>query len=139
MMNCMKIAYVTVKTPFGICESFIIPEIRIIAEDGFDLTVFPIRPDLSIPDNNIELGKAKTLLFRRFNPMILIYGCIFVISKPIHCIRAMISSLIKSRNIKILLKNISIMPRAFAAAFVFKKIILNIFMHTGVLEHRLLQ
>lgn len=48
MVVLLRLAYVTVRTPWGAGESFILPEILELQRKGHKVTVFPLRPERSL-------------------------------------------------------------------------------------------
>lgn len=109
----MKIAYVTVQLPYGPQETFIIPEIREVQRLGNEVTVLPLRPGDKIFHAEAEFLRENTIDTRLFSAGVFRE---FVTECVLHPLKAagVISRIVrKSRNIKILLKNLIVVPRGF--------------------------
>lgn len=127
----MKLLYITAHTPYGRGETFILEEMRAIVKLGADLVIAP-----RSPSREVFHEKAKELLDRtiwlpllswRFFLSFLL--ALFV--KPKLC-KVLAKVLSESRSLRILLKNLAVLPKAiFLSWLVQKKGINHIYAHWG--------
>lgn len=117
----MKIAYITVKIPYGKGETFIIPEIKEILRQGHKVLILPFRPDKDIFHRDAVELKEYTYKDRLVSAKILRIFIIELLRHPRRGLYTIINMLRKSRNLKILLKNITTIPKGFYAAYIFRR------------------
>lgn len=117
----MKIAYITVKLPYGRQETFIIPEIKEVIRQGHEALVFPFRPDGEIFHREAEglrdiTHSAKMLSFKVFA------GALFeFLRRPVKGAGIILKVVLNSRSPFIALKNFAAIPKGFYAARVFRQ------------------
>ncbi len=104
----MRLVYVTVATPFGPDEAFIVPEIVEIQKRGHHVTVVPVRPQRSIPHSDaLQLTTVA-------EPMLswpIIAGAIAEVWRaPVASVRTA-RLLLASRSAGVLLKNLAVLPK----------------------------
>jgi glycosyltransferase involved in cell wall biosynthesis len=119
----MKIVYITVKTPFCLppAEAFILPEVVALLEQGIDVSIFPIMPRSIISDSFNKQFEQVSIPIPVLDLRILLYALRAITRHPSRCTKAVLRALRSSRNAKILFKNLTIVPRALAASFVFEQ------------------
>jgi len=107
----MKIAYVTVSCPWSDGESFVVEEMRMALKKGCDLTIIPLRP-LSFPKDT----SARELLpfsLKEGLFSIVVIGTLFKVFLrcPYYLFKLLLTIIRKSRNFRILLKNLAVFPK----------------------------
>ncbi len=117
----MKIAYITVKLPFGSKETFIIPEIKEIIRRGNDVLILPFRPDRDVFHGEAECLRAITHNVRLLSWKEMIGFLRELLKRPAKGFAVIAQVLRKSRNVKIALKNLLAVPKGFYAASLFRK------------------
>jgi len=127
----MKIAYITAQTPFGSSETFILEEIIAIKELGADVLVIPRNPPRGIYHNAAQQLLDCTIWLPLINWRILrefVKGMLLN-----YRLRHLLLEVIQySRTLKILAKNIAVIPKAvFIADMIRKKDIDHIHAHWG--------
>jgi glycosyltransferase involved in cell wall biosynthesis len=116
----LHIVYITVRTPFGPGESFIIPEANELLRSGIDLKIFPILPRKKIWHTSLAHFEKHNFLLRLFSIKVPLLALQCILFKPSRVIRTILCVLTASKNFRILLKNLSIIPRSLAAAHLFE-------------------
>lgn len=128
-----KIAYITAKAPYGaLGETYILPEMLAIKKAGIDLIILP-------RDKSDELfhAIAKPLLADTLSLPLLdaaIAKSLFkiVIAQPAQFLNILINIVFRSRNPRIALKNMVILPKAlYIAATLETENVLHIHAHYG--------
>lgn len=117
----MKIAYITVKLPYGRQESFIIPEIQEMIRQGEEVIILPFRPDDEIFHKDAEALRAITRRVGLCSLTVLLQTILQLFRNPFNSLRIVSVILFNSRNITIALKNISAIPKGLYAARLFKQ------------------
>ncbi|MCS7231817.1 MAG: glycosyltransferase [Elusimicrobiota bacterium] len=116
----MRIAYITAKAPYGKGETFIIDEINMLKKLKVDVVIFPRNPDLDIFHGNAKSLAQYTYWLPLINLKILL---IFLLSLINFKLWYIVYNIIKnSRDIKILIKNLGVLPKAVYLANLFKKL-----------------
>lgn len=116
----MRIAYITVRTPLGPGESFIIPEVRGLLDCGLDITIFPILPGKKIWHESLQSLEGNCHFLNLYSPKVLLLAIQCIIAKPLKSFNAVFHLLRVSSSLKILFKNLTIIPRALAAVCIFE-------------------
>ena len=127
----MKIVYITVETPFGKGETFILEEMLELKKRRIELLVIPRKPPKEVfhGDANELLENSIWLPLIDFR-MVVIFFVALLTKVALWKILGVI--LIHSRNPLIFIKNLSIIPKAiFIAGIVKKKNIEHIHAHWG--------
>ena len=128
----MKMAYITVKIPFGKGETFLIPEMLEIVRQSHELTVIPFRPDKEIYHDEARALEGMSVCTGLFTPVVLAGFCKRMLRRPILGSRIIIALLRQSRTFKIALKNLTAVPKAFYCAGLFESLsIQHIHAHWG--------
>ncbi|NJD57598.1 MAG: glycosyltransferase family 4 protein [Nitrospirae bacterium] len=117
----MKIAYVTVQLPYGPQESFIIPEIREVQRQGNDVIVLPLRPGEKIFHAEAEFLRKVSDDTRLFSVGVLREFVTELFLHPLKAARVVANIVRKSKNVRILLKNLIVVPRGFYFARLVKR------------------
>jgi glycosyltransferase involved in cell wall biosynthesis len=127
-----KVAYITVKTPYGTGETFILTEIIALKELGINLLIIP-----RDKDREMVLEKAKTLINNTlsiplFNFNIAKEFLKYFFNEPILFFKIMNDIALSARNTKIAFKNLAILPKSLYLCRIFKeKSISHIHAHWG--------
>lgn len=108
----MKIAYVTVSMPFGPLETFLIPEAVEILQQGHDLTIIPRSAKGCISNRDAEPLSGCAVNNPILSLEIMAIFMAYFLRRPIPCIRS-ISFVFKLSELRHLLKNILVIPKAF--------------------------
>lgn len=117
-----KIAYITAKIPFGSGESFILTEMLAMKKLGANLIIIPRDRSHELFHKEAETLLKDTLLVPWFNTKIAIISFIFIVRNPLLLLRLMYDIAFKSRNIKIAIKNLVILPKALYLSRILKTI-----------------
>ena len=127
----MKIAYITVHTPWGRGETFILEEMLALRDIGGEIIVIPRDPRGGIfhRDSRILLGEAVNLPL--INCSMFLVFMTSLLLKPIIW-RLFYLILRSSRTWRIFMKNIVVLPKAVYIANILKKIdVVHIHAHWG--------
>jgi len=117
----MTIAYVMVKLPYGKQETFIIPEIKEVLRLGHKVLLFPCRPDKSIFHMEAEDLKGITYRVGLFSVKVFIGFCLELLRQPFKSVNIITRVIFGSRNPMLIIKNLSVIPKSFYAAKLFRK------------------
>ena len=109
----MRIIYVTSTLPHGPGEPFIIPEILELMRRGHEILVVPMNPQN--PRNPLVHKNAQILtqhtVSRRVLSVDVVAGALAIcVTHPVTC-ATLARGLWGSRNVRILLKNITVFPK----------------------------
>lgn len=127
----MKICYITTQIPFGIGEAFILEEMLEAKHQGVDLLIIPRNPD-----KNIFHKKAKELLESAIWLPIVNSKMIIIFLKALltntFFWRILGSIVLHSRNPRIFIKNLIVLPKGvFVAKIIQKEKVEHIHAHWG--------
>jgi len=119
----MRIAYVTAQAPYGVGESFILPEVMELRNQGHEVVIFPLRPAS-------ELGKGKecadasqyTVRIPLFSFSVLLRALRIMVLCPRLTVRVFIDIIKGSGSMKKILKNLVVVPKGFVLGEEVKKI-----------------
>lgn len=127
----MKIAYLTAHTPFGRGESFVLEEMLALVEAGIDLLIIPRNPPKEVFHGEATRLLANTVWLPLWDGRMLIAFLKTLIFQP--RIWSIIGQILgHSRSLKIVMKNIAILPKAtFAARLVVQEKVEHIHAHWG--------
>lgn len=115
----MKIIYVTESFPFGHGEAFLIPELKELLMLNNELLIIPMHPAKTIIHEDAKLFLPNTLSSPRFTIRFIINIFKFLLINPFKtCL--IFTWLLKSRTIKIFLRNLRIYPKGFWLAGISK-------------------
>lgn len=107
----MRVLYVTSSLPFGPGEAFLIPEIRELIHQGHRVIVVPVFPRGQVLHQDarslLKIVRAEHVISVR----VLAWALVAFLKYPLRAIMCFVL-ILKSRNIKILLKNLAIYPKA---------------------------
>jgi len=116
----MKIAYITAHSPYGRGETFIKEEMNTILDLGIDLIILPRNPSKEVFHKS-----AKKLCERAIRLPLLNFRIFFTFLKEVFlCFRLwrIIGQIIRhSRTLKILVKNLAVLPKSVYIAGLFRK------------------
>lgn len=117
----MRIIIVSSSLPRGSSEAFLIPEILEMKALGNDVLLVPMKPSGKGVHSEMASFKSSSIVKPLIDMEILFFGIVTFLSHPIRYFK-IVSSIIKgSRNTRILLKNIVILPKAFWLASIAEK------------------
>lgn len=127
----LSVAYITACAPFGKRETFIIEEMLALVKSGVDLTIVPRNPPKEVFHKEAEPLLPLTINLPLLNWTILTHFLKTPIKRPrVWALSRTI--LAHSRNLKIALKNLAVLPKAvFLAALLKNKGISHIHSHWG--------
>ena len=127
----MKIAYITCQTPFGKGEYFIIDEMLVIKQAKIDLSIIPRSPTREVYYNEAAPLIENIIWIPIISLKIFFVFLVSIFTKV--AVRKNISLIIRnSRNLAILIKNLTIIPKGIYTAQVLKeKRIDHIHVHWG--------
>jgi len=109
-MAGVRILYVTVGLPFGPGETFIIPEILEVQRRGVDVTVVPVRARTPVVHADAKRLLPFTIAESLISWPILAAAVLEAFTHGLRTIRAL-RPILRSRNISILFKNLSVFPK----------------------------
>ena len=107
----MKVAYITVKAPYGKGEAFVVTEMLEVLEQGVDLVVIPLRPEGrayhgevmdEISHRPIRLPLLSGKIIQEFLKAIMVNPASVVLA---------ISSVVRYSRAGVLLKNLAVIPK----------------------------
>lgn len=114
----MKVCYMTAQVPYGNSEQFINTEVKGLIRQGVEVVIVPLRPsrNLGIGKENQELAVyTKRIPFLSVGTVLCSLATL--VRHPIRVIKSTCNLLSRSGNIKKMLKNTSIIPKALATSF----------------------
>jgi glycosyltransferase involved in cell wall biosynthesis len=117
----MKIAYITVKAPFGRGETFLFPEILETIRQSHDVTIVPFRPETEnyhqveeLENHSINTGLLSAEVLKAFFTV--------AIRRPGLMLSTLFEIFVRSRSPYVGLKNLSAIPKAFYCTELFRRI-----------------
>jgi len=127
----IKIAYITAQVPYGQGETFIIDEILAIKEAKVDLLIIPRSPTKKVFHKEAKNLLPNTIWLPLINLEIVYIFLISLIAKP-HLWQILLSVVRNSRTLKILVKNLIVIPKGiFIANLLWEKRVNHIHAHWG--------
>jgi colanic acid/amylovoran biosynthesis glycosyltransferase len=116
----MKIAYMTVRSPYGKAEAFFIPEIKEVISQGNQVAIFPFRPDGNIVHEEARELEQYTHAF----PLLCLAelrGFLWRwLREPVRGTLLIGEVLSGSRTLRLKLKNLMAIPKGFYFADLFE-------------------
>ncbi|MGR4064779.1 MAG: glycosyltransferase family 4 protein [Vulcanimicrobiaceae bacterium] len=111
----MKIAYLTVRFPYGPYETFFASEVRELISLKHEVVVIPTRPQAaSIDDAGFAAGAVRLPLF---GARTLFLALATVLRQPIRALR-IVGNVVSARHeLRAKIKNVAVLPKAFAVAW----------------------
>lgn len=116
----MRIAYITAQVPWGRGESFILEEMLEIKHQGIDLLIIPRNPSREVFHEEGKELLENSIWLPMLN-LTMIAGFFLELFSNISLWRVLWKILVNSRNPKILIKNIMVVPKAVFIAKEIKK------------------
>lgn len=107
-----KIAYITVKAPFGTQETFILTEMLALKERGADILILPRDKSGELFHKEAAPLIKDTLSTSWFDVNIAKDLIKFICRKPVSFIKILYDIAFKARHIRIALKNLIVFPKA---------------------------
>lgn len=107
----MKLLYITSTLPYGPGEAFLIPEIREFLRQGHQILVIPLSPRGRIVHRDVVPFMQHIAVEKLISLPVLIGAISEMLRHPLHVIAAF-RVLLGSRNYRIFLKNIAVLPKA---------------------------
>ncbi|MBI4284251.1 MAG: glycosyltransferase [Chloroflexi bacterium] len=114
----MKLAYITVSSPFGNIENFFLPEMLELRKHT-NLLIAPLRPGDSIPNPEAVALGPHCHRISLLHPMVILRSLLFLIMHPIVVLILSARLIRYSRSIRIALKNFAVLPKGIYLAKVF--------------------
>jgi len=114
----MKVAYITAQTPFGRGESFIIEEMLVLRKLGVDLVIVPRNPHKEVFHADAQRLLENTIWLPLFSIQMIPSLLKTMFLEP-YFWRIILDILLNSRNPKILIKNLSVVPKAVFISHLF--------------------
>src|SRR5687767_12346156 len=106
----MHLVYVTSALPFSLEETWIVPEILEIQKRGHRVTVIPVRPRFAIFHDDARSLADSSICVSLLSLKILRDALAEIVMAPMTVFMA-VWLLAKSRSIRILIKNVSVLPK----------------------------
>ncbi len=116
-----RIAYITVKAPFGTQETFILTELLALKDRGADILILPRDRSDELFHKEAEPLIKDTLSTPWFDVYIARDFISFICRKPLSFIKIVYNIAFKARNIRIALKNLIVFPKAVSLSEDIKK------------------
>ena len=128
-----KIVYITVQAPFGKGETFILNEMVALKRLGADLLVIPRNPSKEVFHKDAAESVINyTLRIPLVNIEIVTNLLVFLLSNPFTGFKVIIDIIFNSGNLKTIIKNLAVLPKALYLAKILKGInISHIHAHWG--------
>jgi len=117
-MQEMILAYITAQAPYGRGESFIIEEMLALRKLGIDLVIVPRNPPKEVFHTDAEKLLGNTVWLPLFSIQMIPPLLKTMILKP-HFWIIIFNILFNSRNLEILIKNLSVVPKAVFISHLF--------------------
>jgi len=118
--RCMHLIYVTAALPLSAGETFIVPEIVELQRRGHRVTVVPVRPRCPVIHEDARRLTGSTIAEPLLSLPIVGTALAEVVRSPALALRSA-SLLAKSRNFRLLLKNLSVFPKGLWLARVARR------------------
>lgn len=108
----MHIGYVTARTPYGTGEEFILPEILELGRQGFEITVFPLRPSRFVAAGTEAAEVARrTINVPLISPIVTMRALCFSLTRLIATAKVVRRLLHHSGGMKKTFKNLAVLPK----------------------------
>ena len=126
-----KIVYVTAQAPYGRGETFIIDEMLAIKKAGVSLLIFPRNPTKEIFHKEAKSLLPNTVWLPAIN-FKMIYILFSSLISKVCLLKILLSIIYNSRSLKILIKNLAVVPKGvFMAELLKKEGVEHIHVHWG--------
>lgn len=106
-----RVIYITVQLPYGTTEPFLIAEIMELERQGCDVTIVPVRPKGNVVHSDAAELLPKSACVPLLSGTVLRSALAEAARSPTGALRALLS-LRRSRNTKVLFKNLAVFPKA---------------------------
>lgn len=120
----MRILYITAQTPYGRGETFILEEMLEIKRRGIDLLIIPRNPSKEIFHKEAKELKDNVIYLPLINLKMVLYFLYCLICKPLVW-RIIKNIIISSRSLKILFKNLIVLPKSIYISKIIGQIRVN--------------
>lgn len=107
-----KIAYITAKIPYGTQETFVLTEILALKQSGTDVLIIPRDKGKNIFHKEAMSLIEDTLNIPWFNIKIFLTLLKFIFTRPKDLFNIFYIAILKTKNLKISLKNLIILPKS---------------------------
>ena len=107
-----KIAYLTVKTPLGAHEAFILTEMLALKKSGASLLIIPRGISTGVFHEKAKELLDDTLILPYINFKIIKELFSYIALRPLFTSKILFNTVFKARNVKIAVKNLCIIPKA---------------------------
>jgi glycosyltransferase involved in cell wall biosynthesis len=105
------VIYITAQLPYGATEPFLIAEITELERQGCDVTIVPVRPKGKVVHSDAAELLPKSACVPLLSGAVFRSALAEAARSPTAALRALLS-LRRSRNTKVLLKNVAVFPKA---------------------------
>jgi len=128
----MKVAYITAQAPYGRGETFIIEEMLELKKTGTNLLIIPRNPTQNVFHEEAKNLLGDTLWFPLINSKMVVCLFSFFFMRPMILLKLVRAIFKNSPDIKILIKNLTILPKSiFVARLIKNKNVSHIHAHWG--------
>jgi colanic acid/amylovoran biosynthesis glycosyltransferase len=118
----MKTAYITVQTPYGSREQFILPEIIEFVNSGNEVVVLPLRPDKKLFEGQEPSTVSKyTLAIPLHSPGVVILGISIFLRRPFRSMGLLSTIVSNSGSLKKVFKNLAVLAKGLTLSEVVKR------------------
>lgn len=118
----MRICYITSQTPYGTGEQFILPEILKLKENGNNVIVIPIKPEIKLAEGREpEVVSKDTIYIPLFNFKVFFTSLRYFFKHPIIIIKIIFNIMKYSGNFKKIIKNLVVLPKGITTGVVISK------------------
>lgn len=107
--------------PYGPKETFIIPEIIEIQRCGHHVIIIPVRPDKELFHQDAVIFRNETYRADLISSKIIFTFLAEFLHRPVAALKTLATVVLRSRSLKIALKNISVVPKAFYTAHILRR------------------
>lgn len=110
----MRLIYITVRTPLGCGEEFIIPEMKEVITQGHELLIVPRSPMSRYVSHSDAADLQNFCVYQRGLSSAVFRACIQELTSRNggHCLRLLFHIFCQSRTLFVLLKNLFVFPKA---------------------------
>jgi len=108
----MKLFCITIETPTGFTETFVLNELLMLKKLGVELFIAPRSPSRNVFHQNGKNLLDETHIVQLINPMILFVALYFTMRNLVSVCKISREILFDSRSLKISLKNLAVLPKA---------------------------
>src|SRR5438034_1784274 len=105
----LRLVYVTIALPFGVEETFVIPEITEIERRGYRVIVVPVRPRRTVFHDD---ARALTAIAKPILSVPVVGSALLELGRRPTLLLYTAGLLASGRNARVFLKNLTVLPKA---------------------------